>query len=388
MPILATLRRYGPRILIGVFSLASIASEIVLFFKGLERIKDLSSDAVLAPFMPMVVTTVFFVGIELQRIIACFTSTTILVQLAFYVWTVEGFLKVCILSASIALLSFNKDFADKMKARSRDPMANTRSGSVFWILFLGSFMVGVSLRMILNELRKRDREAERQKEALLRIEKDMPPFPITTANRALMEGEAQKQLLRVRTWPRVFVGLNYALSLLDIIVDLLKSDKLAELRWHQYLITAVVMICAPIGLYALFRKSLRISRGCFSTYVAITFYDIYFRIKKLIRVYRNGNVSSSSIATTTTADTLTTDDSTPIKFPFAEAVLVEIMDLSLDLLLVWSMRQIVKDLEKRDERIAKAKFESRAATSNATITDEKGVTVYNERGQQSSMVWI
>ncbi|KAF9140085.1 hypothetical protein BG015_001797 [Linnemannia schmuckeri] len=361
---------------------------MVLFFKGLDRTKDLSSDAALARFLPMAIMTILFVGIQLQRLTVCFTSTTILVQLAFYVWAVECFLKVSILFGTIALLSFNKDFADKMKAKRRDSREYFLPAPVLCILFYGTFVVGISLRMILNELRKRDWEAERQREALLRIEKDMPPFPITTANRALMEKEAQKQLLRVRTWPRVFIGLYYAAELLDIAnILLFKRDKLAELRWHVHLLNIVITICALNGLYALFRKSLRISRGCFSTYVAILFYDSYFRIKNLIKLYRNGNVSSSSIITTA-ADALTTEDSTVMKFPFAEAVLNAIVDFFLDLLLVWSMWQIVKDLEKRNERIAKAKFESRVAASNTTITDEKGATVYNERGQQSSVMWI
>lgn len=77
-------------------------------------------------------------------------------------------------------------------------------------------------------------------------------------------------------------------------------------------------------------------------------------------------------------DVLTADDSTAKSFPFAEAVLGSIFDSSIDLFLVWSVWQTVKDLEERNSRIAKARVESRmAAASSATFTDEKGDTVYN-----------
>lgn len=191
-----------------------------------------------ARFAPMLITTVFFIGVQVQRIAACFTSTTVLAQLAFYIWTVECFFKTSILLGSIALMSFNKDFANKMIAKSKDPKTQTAySGPMFWVMFYGSFGVGVGLRMILNELRRRDREVERQREALLRIAKDMPPFPITTARSlpgfsdvVLPEEEARRRLLRVRTRPRVITALFLALDSVDYTHALFNRERLAGLH--------------------------------------------------------------------------------------------------------------------------------------------------------------
>ena len=152
----------------------------------------------------------------------------------------------------------------------------------------------------------------------------------------------------------------------------------------------VYAINACVALYALYRKSLRLSRGCLGTFVGVVLYGVYFKIKGLVKLYRNGNPSSTSMATSL-ADVLTTDAPTAKSFPFAEAVLVDIIDISINFLLVWSVWQIVKDLEERSDRIAKARIESRAAASNATFKYENGATiynVYNERGQQSSVVGI
>ncbi|KAF9537568.1 hypothetical protein EC957_007964 [Mortierella hygrophila] len=306
---------YGPRILIGAVALASISSEITEFLKEMELIKDLPSDAAMARFIAMIIPTVFFIGIQAQRITTCFTSTTFFAQLTFYIWTVECFFKTCILFGSIALLSFDKDFADKMAAKGNDPKANTAdSEPMFWLLFYGSFCVGIGLRIVLNELRTRDREAERQREALLRIAKGMAPFP-GSSGIVLTEEAARRQL-----------------------------------------------------------------------------------IKRLAKLYRINYPSGTSMVNSLT-DAISADDPTIQNSPFASAVLVDIVDISCDLLLVWSMWQIVKDLEERNDRIAKARIESRAAAaaaaaaaaSSATFKDENGASiyhVYHERGQQSSAAGV
>lgn len=388
MSTIDTLWRYGPRIFVAAIALTSISAEIAQFFKELGLTKDLPSDALMTRIMPIAITTAFFIGIQVQRITACFTSTTILAQLAFYIWTVECFFKACILFGTIALLSFNKDFADKIEAIHNDSKLNVHaaysSGPMFWVLFYGSFWAGIGLRMILNELRSRDREAERRREALLRIAKDMPPFPITTARAltgfsdvVLTEEDARGRLLRVRTWPRVVSALIHTISMVAFIEIMFNHERLAGLRWHQYLEFIVNTINTCVGLYALYRKSLRLSRGCLSTFTGLVLYGFYFRIKGLVKLYRNGDPSSTSM-TDSLVDVLTADDSTAKSFPFAEAVLGSIFDSSIDLFLVWSVWQTVKDLEERNSRIAKARVESRmAAASSATFTDEKGDTVYN-----------
>jgi hypothetical protein len=202
---------------------------------------DLPSDAVMARFLPIFVKGVFFSGIQVQRITACFTSTTVLVQLAFYIWVVEFFLKGCMFFGTLALLSFNKDFAAKVKARSRDPMAKASrlyySKPIFWILLIGSIVVGICLRMILNELRKRDKEAQSKKEALLRLDKDMPPFPITTAKSStgslgevLTKEETQRRLLQVRSRPRIVTGLVLAINLYEIVERLFNREGFLEFQ--------------------------------------------------------------------------------------------------------------------------------------------------------------
>lgn len=190
---------------------------------------DLPSDAMMARFLPLLISGAFFTGIQMQRIAACFASTTILVQLAFYIWAVEFFLNFSLFFGSLAILSTNKDFAAKMKAKSRDPMITDTlySQTIFWLLHCGSIVIGISLRMILNELRKRDKEAQRQKEALLRLDQDMPPFPITTAKSSagslgevLRKEEAQKRLLQVRSWPRIVTGVNRVIMLSEVVYRL------------------------------------------------------------------------------------------------------------------------------------------------------------------------
>ncbi|KAF9130844.1 hypothetical protein BGX30_013344 [Mortierella sp. GBA39] len=378
---------YGPRILIGAVALASISSEITTFLKEMELTKDLPSDAVMARFRTMLVTTVFFTGIQVQRITTCFTSTTFLAQLTFYIWTVECLLKTCILFGSIALLSFDKDFADKIDNDFKADAAN--SEPMLWFLFFGSFCVGVGLRMILNELRTRDREAERQREALLRIAKGMAPFP-GFSDVVLTEEAARRQLLRVRTWPRVITALLLWPIMVDAIMILSSSrEHVAGFRRHRFLESVVYAIYTCVAFYAVYRKSLRLTRGCLCTFIGLVLHGTYFRTKNLVKLYRNSNPSGTSMVTSLT-DAISADDQTVQDFPFAKAVLVDIIDISCDLLLVWSMWQIVKDLEERNDRIAKARIESRAAAaaaaaaaSNATIYH-----VYQERGQQSSAVGI
>ncbi|KAG9064510.1 hypothetical protein KI688_003700 [Linnemannia hyalina] len=236
--------------------MASISSEITTFLKEMELTKDLPSDAVMARFRTMIFTTFFFIGIQVQRITTCFTSTTFLAQLTFYICTVECLFKTCVIFGSIALLSFDKDFEDKMKAIDNDFKANAANSE-------------------------------------------------------------------------------------------------------------------PM---------------------------LWFLIKSLVKLYRN-SIPSGTSTVTSLIDAISADDQTVQDFPFANAVLDDIIDISCDLLLIWSMWQIVKDLEERNDRIAKARIESRAAAAaaataaafSATFKDEYGAPiyhVYHERGQQSSAVGI
>lgn len=185
---------------------------------------DLPFEPLVSQFTLWTIRSAFFIGIQMQRITACFTSTTILAQPAFYIWTVEFFFKICLLFGSIALLSINKDLRDEFQSQHHDAhIATDHSGyldTVFLVLYFGSVVVGVCLKLILNELRNRDKDVERQRESLLRIEKDMPPFPVTTAKSpASTLNNAQRQLQRVRTWPRVGAGLHFVLTTLATILQ-------------------------------------------------------------------------------------------------------------------------------------------------------------------------
>lgn len=139
----------------------------------------------------------------------------------------------------------------------------------------------------------------------------------------------------------------------------------------------VYTLATYVGLYALYRKSLRLTRGCLCTFVALELYNLYFTTKGLVKLYRKDSPSSISMVNSL-VDVLTADDSAAKDFPFAETLLLQIFNISAELLRLWVMWQIVKDLEERNDRIAKAWIESRvAAAPTATFIDEKGATVYN-----------
>jgi hypothetical protein len=156
---------------------------------------------------------------------------------------------------------------------------------------------------------------------------------------------------------------------------------------------AIFTIATPMGLYALYRKSFRLSRRYFWSVATVILYDFCLMIKGLVEVYHNSNASSSSnnssISTTTAIPLPTIESATAKEESFGVAVAIAVTSTVLDLLTLWYNWQVVKDLQKRNERIAKAKVELRETESSAlTFTDEKITTINNEKGQQSSIVWI
>ncbi|KAG0286993.1 hypothetical protein BGZ96_009014 [Linnemannia gamsii] len=401
MSVLTNLRRYGPRIVVGVFAMITIIADISLFFKQLEITKDLPADDMMARFVPMFISGVIFGGIQVQRIAACFASTTLLVQLTFYIWAVEFFLKFLLLFGSFALLAFNKDFAAKMKGKSLDMEKEAYyPQSLFWFLHCGLIVVGISLRMILNELRKRDKEAQRKKEAVLRLDQDMPPFPITTAKsstgsvgEALRKEEAQKRLLQVRSWPRSVTRANLAMSMLDVVYSLaFDRSRFLMFEWYNYLAFTMIAVSSPMGLYALYHKSLRISRWLFWSMTAKYLLEVFFRMELMVEGYHSSNTSNTnnSSISTNTAIPLPTNESTTAKgLTYGQMVIAVALATLMELCILWSIWQVVKDLEARNKRIAKAQHESREAESSAnTFTDEKDAAFHDEKGEKSSIVWI
>ncbi|KAG0273121.1 hypothetical protein BGZ96_005007 [Linnemannia gamsii] len=254
--------------------------------------------------------------------------------------------------------------------------------------------------MMLNELRKRDKEAQRKKEALLRLDQDMPPFPITTAKSAtgsvsevLKKEEAQKRLLQVRSWPRIVIGLTSMMNMLDIVYGLaIDRSRFLTYEWHHYLGFTLYAVSTPMALYALYRKSLRTTRWFFWSTVTFNIYDAFITIKDFVEVYQNRNTSSTNnnSASTTTAIPLLTHESTTAKeVNIGEAFAETVSDILFGLCLLWLTWQIIEDLQARNRRIEKAKHESREVESSAaTFTDEKDAAFRDEKGEKSSIVWI
>ncbi|KAG0286992.1 hypothetical protein BGZ96_009013 [Linnemannia gamsii] len=403
MSALIDLRRYGPRIVVGVVALMAIIADISSFFRQLGYIKDLPADVMIARFVPMFISGAIFGGIQVQRIAACFASTTILVQLAFYIWAIDLILRFLLFFASVALRAFNKDFAAKMEGISfgptREDVLNPLSD--FWLLYSGMIVVGISLRMMLNELRKRDKEVQRKKEALLRLDQDMPPFPVTTGKSStgsvgevLRKEEAQKRLLQVRSWPRIVIGIISVIPMKDIVNGF--AFNLIEFRtfqWYDCLGFTLYAVATPVAFYALYRKSLRATRWFFWSAVIFNIDDFYFTIKGFVEVYQNRNTSitnNNNSASTTSAIPLPTNESTTAKeVNIVQEFGIVVFEILCGLFILWSIWQVIKDLEARNKRIAKAQHESREAESSATtFNDEKGSAVHDEKGQQSTIVRI
>ncbi|KAG0277267.1 hypothetical protein BGZ96_002926 [Linnemannia gamsii] len=254
--------------------------------------------------------------------------------------------------------------------------------------------------MMLNGLRKRDKEAQHKKEVFLKLDQDMPPFPITTAKSStgsvgevLRKEDAQKRLLQVRSWPRIFIGVNLAITMLYTVYALaFERDGIITYQWYDYLDIIVLAVSIPMGFYALYHKSLRISRWLFWSMAIDTIYNSFFITKDFVELYYNRNTSSTNnnSASTTNAIPLPTHESTTVKEVNIGAAFAEtVFDILFGLFILWSIWQVIKDLQARNKRIAKAKHESREAESSATtFTDEKDAAFHDEKGQQSTIVRI
>lgn len=120
--------------------------------------------------------------------------------------------------------------------------------------------------------------------------------------------------------------------------------------------------------------------------------EVIFNIEYFVEIYHKYNTSSSndsSISTTTAIPLPTNKSTTAVEMNYGVLVTVEVLAILFNLCILWSIWQVVKDLQKRNQRIAKAKLESREAEFSATtFTDEKDTGFHNEKGQQPSIVWI
>ncbi|KAG0373160.1 hypothetical protein BGX24_012075 [Mortierella sp. AD032] len=347
----------------------------------------------MARFTPIAVTVIFLCLVQLQRVAACFTSTTILVQLAFYIWAIEGVFKASLIVATIATVSFYKDFNEKMQAWRLANSQGSHLSSLIPVGFYVSFVVGVGLRMILNELRKRDNEIQYQRELRLRLEKDMPPLPATTTTKKssssfmdqiLMESEVQIRLLRVRTWPRIVTGLRFVVLTVGTFIvapDIL--GKVHEMSWSDCAVNVLTVALAPLGFYALLRKSLRASRWILWATMLSAIHEGYTIIKDLVAMYSQKHQSAalSFITTVTVAQDHSVDD----KANFTKLLEYFVFSTVYNLIAVWSIWQVVKDLERRDQRVAETMAKTKVESAAANSDDQLDTSCSEDSSQQPSV---
>ncbi|KAF9084392.1 hypothetical protein BGX29_002572 [Mortierella sp. GBA35] len=393
LPALSTVLRYGSRALVVFCSLATIVDHVGMLLRFLIKNKDLTSEALMAKFVPRAIFGSLSIAVDVQRIGACFTSTTVLVQLAFYLWAVECFFKSIVFFWTTAMVLLNKDYAKTLAAKAAKAKAAGFHGLWSKFLLFSILLVGFGLRMVLNELRKKDREAQLRREQVLELEKDMPPHPVTSAaafNAGLRSErvDAQKQLLRVRTWPRVVIGflmIIYTIQNPIYYMNVLSSESIA-LTWHQKLHLVVSWVTGCVGLWALYTKSRTGSQWIFRALVVIILFENWFSFQSVpndqppsIQLAESNNtVTSLGNSTVTIGNSTATTSGNNVELDEHGKALADFIGqvclVLLDGAFLWSMWQVVEDLRKRDERIAQAA--AAAATQAITFDHKESGTQY------------
>ncbi|KAF9079958.1 hypothetical protein BGX23_002892 [Mortierella sp. AD031] len=356
LPVLSTVLRYGSRALVVFCSLATIVDHVGMLLRFLIKNKDLTSEALMAKFVPRAIFGSLSIAVDVQRIGACFTSTAVLVQLAFYLWAVECFFKSIVFFWTTAMVLLNKDYAKTLAAKAAKGRAAGFHGLWSKFLLFSILLVGFGLRMVLNELRKKDREAQLRREQVLELEKDMPPHPVTSAaafNAGLRSErvDAQKQLLR-----------------------------------HQKLHLVVSWVTGCVGLWALYTKSRTGSQWIFRALVVITLFENWFSFQSVpndqppsiqlaesnntVTSLGNSTVTIGNSTATTSGNNVELDEHGKALADFIGQVCLVLFDGAF----LWSMWQVVEDLRKRDERIAQAA--AAAATQAITFDHKESGTQY------------
>ncbi|KAG0196799.1 hypothetical protein BGX33_001255 [Mortierella sp. NVP41] len=356
LPVLSTVLRYGSRALVVFCSLATIVDHVGMLLRFLIKNKDLTSEALMAKFVPRAIFGSLSIAVDVQRIGACFTSTAVLVQLAFYLWAVECFFKSIVFFWTTAMVLLNKDYAKTLAAKAAKGRAAGFHGLWSKFLLFSILLVGFGLRMVLNELRKKDREAQLRREQVLELEKDMPPHPVTSAaafNAGLRSErvDAQKQLLR-----------------------------------HQKLHLVVSWVTGCVGLWALYTKSRTGSQWIFRALVVITLFENWFSFQSVpndqppsIQLAESNNtVTSLGNSTVTIGNSTATTSGNNVELDEHGKALADFIGqmclVLFDGAFLWSMWQVVEDLRKRDERIAQAA--AAAATQAITFDHKESGTQY------------
>lgn len=113
--------------------------------------------------------------------------------------------------------------------------------------------------------------------------------------------------------------------------------------------------------------------------MTLTIYEGFSEMKAFISIHSQHTQGSAFNITTTTAVTsneMTNEGS-------LSKTIGSTIFKTLDMLVVWSVWLVVKDLERRDKRIAMAKVESTVTTD---IIGQQDAGSFNEKGQRSSTV--
>ncbi|KAG0271163.1 hypothetical protein BGZ95_001066 [Linnemannia exigua] len=247
---------------------------------------------------------------------------------------------------------------------------------MFPVGFYVSFVVGVGLRMILNDLRKRDNEIQHQKELLLRLEKEMPPLPATTTttkkypssstDRSLTESGVQRRLLRVRTWPRIITSLHFVVITVGFFVvapDVL--SRVDDMSW----------------LYAILRKSLRASRWVLWATLISNIYESYDIFNDLRSKYPQPHQNAALNFTTTVP---VPQNSSPDDFLKLFALFM--FSTVHHLITVLSIWQVIRDLEKRDKRVAEAMAKTKVDSAVASGDDQPDTSCSKDSSLEPSVV--
>ncbi|KAG0049596.1 hypothetical protein BGZ83_005553 [Gryganskiella cystojenkinii] len=186
------------------FSVVEVSQTLV----GIGRIvfitKATTTNSITPILVPIIISSGIYIASRVQRALATVQRSTRQSRLAFQLFCLEYIFRALLLIIGFLVINTNSDFAELHKKevdRNLEKLKSTSALKQLWwyLLFFSPVLVGWGLRRTLNELREEVRVRGQQ----------LPQQAQTPEAQGMMEQreqeERQRQLFRVRTWPRVAV---------------------------------------------------------------------------------------------------------------------------------------------------------------------------------------
>ncbi|GJJ71996.1 hypothetical protein EMPS_04353 [Entomortierella parvispora] len=325
------IRHQWPLLAVVFFSMVDTSEVLIFLRRAAINIKGgKTADIATASIVPILLFQGVYLAIRFQRVSAVMNRSMQATRWAFRLFCLEYGLKMVSSLCLMTLMATDPDsFKDIMEGQQQGAVDLSEISLLRRIMFFSPILVGWGLKRTLDELQEEERAVLQQ----LQPQEQRRQEDITFRTE-----EERQQLLRVRSWPRIVVGVLGATVFFECL-QWLATFPSDSSKWAIFF-TVYVTFTASFAILAIYRKSLSGAR-------------VLWRL----------NAAEAAIDVLDSAwHALFKPEEAPTLIDFIAITLINQGVL-------WVVKQVIQDLEEKDARVAAYNAQITAAIAEKARLD-------------------